>query len=199
MLVDREPDLVSEQIAVMAKAQATVFGVPDSEVDELVSGMLAELFPAELEESDGSARSGGGVDLGSGDGRVLSVVASRTGCSGVGIEASARLVQRARVIAGECGVGDRVVFFHELIGWRGLGGATVVYAWLLPGVSGLLAGLAREALALGGLRAVVLVGEAGEVGELGPVEVIGEVPVEGRIRVAGGVINDNYFCRLLQR
>ena len=127
------------------------------------------------------------VDLGSGDGRVLAAVASRTGCSGVGIEASARLVQSARVIAGECGVGDRVVFFHELIGWRGLGGATVVYAWLLPGVTGLLLGLAREALALGALRAVVLVGEAGELEGLGPVEVIGEVPVEGRIRVAGGV------------
>ena len=63
MLVDREPDLASEQIAVMAKAQAAVFGVPDSEVEELVSGMLAELFPAELEESEGSPGAGGGVDL----------------------------------------------------------------------------------------------------------------------------------------
>lgn len=63
VLVDREPDLASEQIAVMAKAQAAVFGVPDSEVEELVSGMLAELFPAELEESEGSPGAGGGVDL----------------------------------------------------------------------------------------------------------------------------------------
>ena len=53
------------------------------------------------------------VDLGSGDGRVLTGLASKCGCRGIGIEASARLVERARDMAVAAGVAGRVSFFHD--------------------------------------------------------------------------------------
>ena len=129
------------------------------------------------------------VDLGSGDGCVLVQLASKRGCRGIGIEASARLVARARAMAGAAGVSARVSFLHELIGCRGLRGASVVYCWLLPGSSGLVCSLVEEVLAGGGncYRGLVVVGEIGDLGPLGPGEVIGEVPDPGRIRSDAGL------------
>ena len=129
------------------------------------------------------------VDLGSGDGRVLVGLASKRDCRGIGIEASARLVARARAMAGAAGVADRVSFLHELIGCRGLRGASLVYCWLLPGSSGLVCSLVGEVLAGGGdfFRGLVAVGEIGDLGSLGSGEVIGEIPDRGRIRCDAGL------------
>ena len=138
------------------------------------------------------------VDLGSGDGRVLVELASRVGCRGVGIEASARLVARSRGVAAAAGVGDRVSFLHELIGSRGLHGATLVYVWLLPGSSELLCSLVGEVLTAGGgdrFRGLVVVGEVGDLSSLGTGGVIGEVPDRGRIRSDAGVQVRWFRCR----
>ena len=135
------------------------------------------------------------VDLGSGDGRVLTGLASKCGCRGIGIEASARLVERARDMAVAAGVAGRVSFFHELIGCRGLRGATVIYCWLLPGSSSLVRSLVEEVLVgdVGGgdfFRGLVVVGDIGHLGSLGSLgsgEVIGEIPDQGRIRSDAGL------------
>ena len=129
------------------------------------------------------------VDLGSGDGRVLTQLASQSGCRGIGIEASARLVRSAREMAAVAGVGDRVSFFHELIGCRGLRGATIVYCWLLPGSSGLVRSLVSEVLEGDGefFRGLVVVGDIGDWPALDRAEVIGEIPDRGRIRSDAGL------------
>ena len=99
------------------------------------------------------------VDLGSGDGSLVIDVARCSGCRGVGVEASAELVGRSRRAAEGL---DRVRFFHEVIGLRGLAGATVVFAWLLPSafplVSELVAGGSAPSL-----RAFASVGLSGPV------------------------------------
>ena len=122
-------------------------------------------------------------------GCVLVGLASRTGCRGIGVEASARLVARARAMAGAAGVDGQVLFLHELIGRRGLRGASVVYCWLLPGSSDLVRGLVEEVLAGGGdfYRGLVVVGEIGDLRSLGSGQVIGEIPDRGRIRNSAGV------------
>ena len=142
-----------------------------------------------LIERVGVERSDLVVDLGSGDGRVLVDLASRRGCRGIGVEASARLVARARAMAGAAGVAERVVFLHELIGCRGLRGASLVYCWLLPGSSDLVRALVEEVLAGGGdcYRGLVVVGEIGDLRSLGSGQVIGEIPDRGRIRSSAGV------------
>ena len=142
-----------------------------------------------LIERVGVERSDLVVDLGSGDGRVLVELASKRGCRGIGIEASSRLVVRARAMAGAAGVADRVLFLHELIGCRGLRGASLVYCWLLPGSSDLVGLLVEEVLAGGGdcYRGLVVVGEIGDLRSLGSGQVIGEIPDRGRIRSSAGV------------
>ena len=142
------------------------------------------------------------VDLGSGDGRVLIDLASRTGCRGVGIEASANLVRAAAGLAAEAGVDRRVMFLHELIGARGLRGATLVYCWLLPGSASLVRWLVADLVGggvgtgvesgLGGersdqFRGLVVVGDLGEWSRLEEARVIGEVPDRGRIRSDAGL------------
>ena len=148
-------------------------------------GVVVDLLTAKV----GFDRSDLVVDLGAGDGRVLMELASKSGCRGIGIEASARLVKRARAMVAVAGVGDRVSFFHELIGRRGLRGATVVYCWLLPGSSGLVHELIEEVLVGGGdwFSGLVVVGNIGDLGSLGSGEVIGEVPDCGRIRSDAGL------------
>ena len=115
------------------------------------------------------------VDLGSGDGVVVNGVVERSGCFGVGVEASSALVGCAWADALTRGVGDRVVFLHELIGARGLSGATVVYVWLLPGGVELVVDLIRNAVGSGSVRAVVSVGDVAGLGGLGRFEEIGRV------------------------
>lgn len=129
------------------------------------------------------------VDLGSGDGRLLVELTSRSGCSGIGIEASARLVACARRMAGVAELGRRVSFRHELIGVSGLRGATLIYAWLLPGSLDLVRSLVEEALTGGGngLRGLVLVGDVGDWDVLDSARLIGEIPDRGRIRSDAGL------------
>ena len=129
------------------------------------------------------------VDLGSGNGCVLVELALRTGCRAIGVEASGQLVARSRAFSRAAGVADRVVFLHELIGLRGLRGASVVYVWLLPGSAELVKALVGEVLAAGGdlLRGLVVVGEIGDLRSLGSAELIGEIPDQGRIRSDAGI------------
>ena len=107
------------------------------------------------------------VDLGSGDGRVVNGVVGLKRCRGVGIEASGDLVRVARARARVRRLEDRVTFLHELIGQRGLRGASVVYWWLLPGALGGLRRLIdselRRSPGSGGLRVLVTVGICPEV------------------------------------
>ena len=147
------------------------------------------------------------VDLGSGDGSVVMAVSSMTGCVGVGVEVSVPLVRLARATAVSSSVGPRAadrnnrnVFLHELIGTRGLAGATVVYVWLLGGGLDVVVGLIAEAVAVGSVRAVVTVGdvaafeplgvfrEVGLVSALRAGEVVGSVPLSVS-RVGGGGVD----------
>ena len=114
------------------------------------------------------------VDLGSGDGSVVLDVVRRTGCTGVGVEAAADLVAVAVDSAGrlECG---RAVFLHELIGSRGLVGATVVLCWLLPPAAPVVQALVLDALPAGGLRELIVVGALAAELSLGSAELVGRV------------------------
>ena len=60
VLVEQDPDMPIDQVRSMMKAQATVFGVPESEVDEVVARVMAQIFPAEL---DGSGEGEGPVGI----------------------------------------------------------------------------------------------------------------------------------------
>ena len=106
------------------------------------------------------------VDLGSGDGRVVLGVAARSGCCAVGVEASAPLVLCSRralrfpappVRVGGC-LRRRVSFLHEVIGARGFGGASILFAWLLPSAFPLVASIVEDARRAGPLRVFVVVG-----------------------------------------
>ena len=92
-------------------------------------------------------------------------------------------------MAAVAGVGGRVSFLHELIGARGLRGATLVYCWLLPGSSDLVRSLVSEVLEGDGefFRGLVVVGDIGEWPALEGVQVIGEIPDSGRIRSDAGI------------
>ena len=186
---------VGEDLAGLVVPRWRVTGEDGVDVVDLSTVCLAPWRPAPgivvdlLIERVGVERSDLVVDLGSGDGCVLVGLASRTGCRGIGIEASARLVARARAMAGAARVDGQVLFLHELIGRSGLRGASVVYCWLLPGSSDLVRGLVEEVLAGGGdfYRGLVVVGEIGDLRSLGSGQVIGEIPDRGRIRSSAGV------------
>ena len=189
-----DPRSAAEECAGLVVPRWRVTGGDGLEALEVPPVCLAPWRPAPgivvdlLIERVGVARSDLVVDLGSGDGCVLVGLASRRGCRGIGIEASAGLVARSRGMAAVAGVADRVVFLHELIGCRGLRGASLVYCWLLPGSSDLVRALVEEVLAeRGDYRGLVVVGEIGELGMLGAGEVIGEIPDRGRIRSEVGL------------
>jgi SAM-dependent methyltransferase len=74
-------------------------------------------------------------DLGSGDGRVLLRAAQRYGARGVGIELDPDLVGRAREIAREGGVADRVRFIEADLFDIDLSPATVVTLYLSAGIN----------------------------------------------------------------
>ena len=107
------------------------------------------------------------VDLGSGDGSVVASVVESAGCFGVGVEAVGELVVLARERASARGVGDRVLFLHELIGVRGLLGATVACCWLLPGGLDVVVDLIEVAVASGSFRALVVVGDSSPFAAVG--------------------------------
>ena len=62
VLVEQESELAVDQVRMMVRAQATTVGVPDSEVDDVVSRVMAQTFPSSADGS-GAAGSVGVVDL----------------------------------------------------------------------------------------------------------------------------------------
>lgn len=129
------------------------------------------------------------VDLGSGDGSVVVDVVNRTGCFGVGIEAAGDLVDASYSLAG--GVRSKVLFLQESVGARGLGGATVVYSWLLEPAAAVVRPLLLDAVRQGSLRAAFLVGDLGKAvgldGEYGG-EVVGRVRSTAARSVSVGAV-----------
>lgn len=74
------------------------------------------------------------IDLGSGDGRIVTTAASRFGARGLGIEIDPRLVKRSNQHAHELGVADRARFRAEDLFATDLSPATVITMYLLPRV-----------------------------------------------------------------
>jgi SAM-dependent methyltransferase len=70
-------------------------------------------------------------DLGCGDGRVVIMAAARFGARGVGIDIDATLVDRARQLARDAGVEDRVQFLVQDAMEVDVSDATVVTLYLL--------------------------------------------------------------------
>jgi cyclopropane fatty-acyl-phospholipid synthase-like methyltransferase len=69
-------------------------------------------------------------DLGSGDGRMVVIAAQKYGARGVGVEIDPSLVARARQVAREAQLGDRVTFVEGDLFDADLSGATVVTLFL---------------------------------------------------------------------
>lgn len=63
VLVEQESELHPDQLKMMVRAQASVFGVGESEVDDVISGIMEQLFPEQLDELEDGSGSGDGVDL----------------------------------------------------------------------------------------------------------------------------------------
>jgi SAM-dependent methyltransferase len=74
------------------------------------------------------------ADLGSGDGRIVIAAARRFGARGLGIELDADLVSASRENARRAGVADRVRFVQGDVLNADFSGASVVTAYLLPGL-----------------------------------------------------------------
>lgn len=74
-------------------------------------------------------------DLGSGDGRILLLAAQKYGARGVGIEIQPHLVERARQIAREGEVADRVQFIEGDLFTADISAATLVTIYLSPTVN----------------------------------------------------------------
>jgi hypothetical protein len=85
------------------------------------------------------------IDLGSGDGRIPIVAATKFGASGFGVDLDARLVELSNRDAQGAGVADRVRFERADVFATDVRKATVVTLYLLPPiVQGLRAGLLRQ-------------------------------------------------------
>ena len=69
-------------------------------------------------------------DLGSGDGRIVVVAAQKYGARGVGVEIDPALVSRARQVARDAQLGDKVTFVEGDLFDADLSGATVVTLFL---------------------------------------------------------------------
>jgi SAM-dependent methyltransferase len=74
-------------------------------------------------------------DLGSGDGRIVVIAAEKYGARGVGVEIDPELVARARAIARQTAVADRVTFLEGDLFTADISPATVVTLYLSPGVN----------------------------------------------------------------
>ena len=88
-------------------------------------------------------------DLGSGDGRVVILAAQKQGARGVGIEIDPALVLRARAIAREGGVEDKVRFIEGDFFEADISEATVVTLYLSTTTNRRLAAKLRTELAPG--------------------------------------------------
>ena len=72
------------------------------------------------------------VDLGSGDGRIVTTAARLHGARGFGVEINPELVDLASALAKKSGVGDRVTFMQQNVFDADLRKATVVNLYLFP-------------------------------------------------------------------
>jgi len=86
------------------------------------------------------------VDLGSGDGRLVTTAVSKYKArGGMGVEIDGKLVKEANANAAKTGVGDRVKFVEGDLFKANVGDATVVTLYLLPSMMGdVEAKLAKE-------------------------------------------------------
>ncbi len=78
-------------------------------------------------------------DLGSGDGRIPIIAAQKYGARGVGIEIDPALVERARRIANEAEVANRVSFIVGDLFEADLSNATVITLYVSPNMMKMLA------------------------------------------------------------
>lgn len=78
------------------------------------------------------------VDLGSGDGRIVTTAARLYGARGFGVEINPELVEHASSLARKSGLGDRVTFIHQNVFDTDLRKATVVNMYLFPELMRLL-------------------------------------------------------------
>lgn len=85
-------------------------------------------------------------DLGSGDGRIVMLAAQKYGARGIGIELQKHLVDRARAIAGEAGVTNRVQFVEGDLFDADISSATIVTLYLSPSVNAKLESKLRREL-----------------------------------------------------
>lgn len=72
------------------------------------------------------------IDLGSGDGRIVTTAAKRFGATGLGVEIDPALVEKSRKIAAEAGVANRTEFRIQDLFTTDLSKATVITMYLLP-------------------------------------------------------------------
>jgi len=75
------------------------------------------------------------IDLGSGDGRMVTTAATRYGARGFGVDLDGRLVRLGNANAAKAGVADRVVFYERDLFDTDVSPATVVTLYLLPEVN----------------------------------------------------------------
>ncbi len=75
------------------------------------------------------------VDLGSGDGRIMTTAARRHGAQGFGVEIDPRLVQRSNEEARRLGIADRVKFLRQDLFNTDFHEANVLTLYLLPDVN----------------------------------------------------------------
>jgi SAM-dependent methyltransferase len=85
-------------------------------------------------------------DLGSGDGRILILAAQKYRARGVGVELQPHLVERARAVAREGEVTDRVRFVEGDLFTADISEATLVTIYLSPGVNAKLESKLRTQL-----------------------------------------------------
>ncbi len=72
------------------------------------------------------------IDLGSGDGRIITTAAKERKARGFGVDYDERLVKLANENARKAGVSDRASFFEQNIFKTDLGSASVITMYLLP-------------------------------------------------------------------
>ena len=118
---------------VAAKAEAPYVPTPVAIVDRMLT--LAKVGPGDYV-----------VDLGSGDGRLVTTAVSKYKArGGMGVEIDGKLVKEANANAAKTGVGDRVKFVEGDLFKANVGDATVVTLYLLPSMMGdVEAKLAKE-------------------------------------------------------
>ncbi len=75
------------------------------------------------------------IDLGSGDGRIMTTAARRHGAQGFGVEIDPRLVQRSNEEARRLGIADRVKFLRQDLFNTDFHEANVLTLYLLPDVN----------------------------------------------------------------